>query len=196
MHILHEAGLSHFFRQLVGSRTVAKGKIMVAASTVLGAAGEHYVMCQLLRRGLIAALAPVGVPNCDIVVSEDFGDKLCAVQVKTRVDKGTDGGWHMGRKHETIMSPSLFYAFVDFGKTLNDHPVCFVVPSAVVATTISKSHAFWLATPGQKGQQRKDTEFRRFLPDYERTGIMIGAGPGWLEVYREQWDLLAATANL
>ena len=37
---------------------------MVAASTVLGAAGEHCVMCQLLRRGLIAALAPVGVPNC------------------------------------------------------------------------------------------------------------------------------------
>ncbi len=54
---------------------------MVAVSTVLGAAGEHYVMCQLLRRGLIAALTPVGVPNCDIVVTDDIGDRLCAVQM-------------------------------------------------------------------------------------------------------------------
>ena len=49
---------------------------MVSRSTVLGAAGEHYVMCQLLRRGLIAALAPVGVPNTDIIVTDDIGDLL------------------------------------------------------------------------------------------------------------------------
>lgn len=46
---------------------------MVAASTVLGAAGEHYVMSVLLRHGFIAALAPVGVPNTDIIVSDDIG---------------------------------------------------------------------------------------------------------------------------
>jgi hypothetical protein len=34
---------------------------MVAASTVLGAAGEHYVMSVLLRHGYIAALAPANV---------------------------------------------------------------------------------------------------------------------------------------
>ena len=93
---------------------------MVAASTVLGAAGEHYVMCQLLRRGLIAALAPAGVPNTDIVVTDDVGDRLCAVQVKTRQEKGTDGGWHMGAKHEKIISDALFYAIVDFGKNASE----------------------------------------------------------------------------
>jgi hypothetical protein len=40
-------------------------------STILGAAGEHYVMCQLLRRNMIAALAPTGVPNADIAVIKD-----------------------------------------------------------------------------------------------------------------------------
>lgn len=73
---------------------------MVAASTVLGAAGEHYVMSLLLRHGFIAALAPVGVPNTDIVVTDDIGDRLCAIQVKTRVDKDSDGGWHMSEKHD------------------------------------------------------------------------------------------------
>jgi hypothetical protein len=81
-------------------------------STILGAAGEHYVMCQLLRRNMIAALAPAGVPNSDIVVTDKLGDRLCAVQVKVRRDLGSDGGWHMGQKHETLISPNLFYCFV------------------------------------------------------------------------------------
>jgi hypothetical protein len=53
-----------------------------------GVAGEHYVTYRLLRRGLIAALAPTGVPNADIIVTDDIGDKVCAVQVKTRLSPG------------------------------------------------------------------------------------------------------------
>lgn len=165
---------------------------MISPSTVLGAAGEHYVMCQLLRRGLIAALAPVGVPNCDIVVTDDIGDRLCAIQVKARREKGQDGGWHMGKKHEDIISPTLFYAFVDFGLLLSDQPVCHVVPSAVVADALKRAHQSWLSTPGKKGQQRKDSDFRRFLPDYDKVGQQIGCGPGWLNKYREGWDLLVS----
>ena len=168
---------------------------MVAASTVLGAAGEHYVMCQLLRRGLIAALAPAGVPNTDIVVTDDVGDRLCAVQVKTRQEKGTDGGWHMGAKHEKIFSDALFYAFVDFGKNASEFPNCFIVPSSVVASVIRRGHEKWLEAPGKSGQQRKDSDFRRFLPDYEKMGIDIGCGTGWLEEYRENWDLIIGSTN-
>lgn len=163
---------------------------MTSASTLLGAAGEHYVMAQLLRRGLIAALAPVGVPNADIVVTNDVGDRLCAVQVKSRLAKGTDGGWHMRAKHESISSPFLFYVFVDFGASLGDRPTCYIIPSAVVADTIRSSHALWLSTPGQRGQQRKDGDFRRLLPDYDKVGLMLGRGAGWLDAYRERWELL------
>ncbi|WFS69595.1 hypothetical protein CFBP4996_26340 (plasmid) [Agrobacterium leguminum] len=165
---------------------------MASKSSIVGAAGEHYVMCQLLRREMIAALAPAGVPNCDIVVTDDIGDRLCAIQVKTRQDKGSDGGWHMSRKHENIQSPNLFYAFVDFGKNLTDHPTCYVVPSAVVADVIQRSHQAWLSSPGKMGQERKDTDFRRFLPDYEKTGVIIGCGVGWLDPYREGWSVLTA----
>lgn len=163
---------------------------MASNTTLLGAAGEHYIMCQLLRRGLIAALAPAGVPNCDIVVTDQIGDRLCAIQVKTRIEKGSDGGWHMGRKHETIQSPTLFYTFLDFGRTLTDPPACFVVPSVEVAAAVRDSHALWLSTPGQRGQQRADSDLRRFLPDYDIKGLQIGRGKGWLEPYREAWHLL------
>jgi hypothetical protein len=167
---------------------------MISKSTVLGAAGEHYVMCQLLRRGMIAALAPVGVPNADIVVTDDIGARLCAVQVKARQEKGTDGGWHMGAKHERLVSDTLFYCFVNFGKTLLDAPECYLVPSAVVADVLVRSHHTWLTTPGKAGQQRSDSDFRRFLPDYDKMGIRIGCGADWLHQYRENWGLLDGPA--
>jgi hypothetical protein len=46
-------------------------------------------MAELLRRGYIASLAPAGVPNADIVVTDVEGGRLCSIQVKTRRDIAT-----------------------------------------------------------------------------------------------------------
>lgn len=144
---------------------------MVSATSLTGAAGEHFVMSELLRRGMIAALAPAGVPNCDIVVTDDIGDRLCAVQVKTRLGKGADRGWHMSKKHEALASPSLFYCFVDFGTVTGETPFTYVVPAPVVARCLGENHQAWLAKPGAKGQPHKDNDMRRFLPDYSNLGL-------------------------
>src|SRR3974390_2174238 len=125
---------------------------MVESSTT-AAAGEYYVMCELLRRGLIAALAPRGVPNTDIVVTNKIGDQLCAVQVKTRLERPADGGWHMKAKHEEIASPQLYYAFVCFGV---EPPGCWIVPSRIVAKALKESHRKWLGMRGRNGQEHKD----------------------------------------
>jgi hypothetical protein len=162
----------------------------VSQSSLLGAAGEHYILCQLLRRGFIAALAPAGVPNADIIVSDDIGEKLCAVQVKTRRELGSDKGWHMKPKHEQLIADRLFYCFVDFGASLDFSPVTYVVPSKVVAEAIRDNHQLWLRTPGMKGQQRKDSPVRRMLPDYSRLVPGSKHGAGWLEQYKEAWKLI------
>lgn len=141
------------------------------------------------------SLAPAGVPNADIVVTDDIGDRLCAIQVKTRTEKGSDGGWHMGRKHEGISSDRLFYVFLDFGIDLTSNPSSFIVPSTVVAHVIKTSHQHWLSAPGKKGQQRKDSDFRRMLPDYDRIGLKFGYGAGWMEQYRENGKSLRTEAN-
>jgi len=166
---------------------------MVSATSLIGAAGEHFVMSELLRRGMIAALAPAGVPNCDIVVTDDIGDRLCAVQVKTRLGKGADRGWHMSKKHEGLKSPSLFYCFVDFGAVTGGRAFTYIVPALVVGECLAETHKAWLAKPGAKGQPHKDNDMRRFLPDYSHLG---GAdyGDGWLEPYREAWHLLQRAA--
>jgi hypothetical protein len=97
----------------------------ISNSITLGAAGEHYVMCQLLRRNKIAALAPTGVPDADIIVSDSVGSILAAVQVKARREKGSDGGWHMKAKHEAMKRDLLFSCFVDFGGSLTEAPRCW-----------------------------------------------------------------------
>jgi len=165
---------------------------MASQSTILGAAGEHYVMCELLRRGYIAALAPSGVPNADIVVMDIDAVRLWAIQVKARREIGSDGGWHMKKKHEMIEASHLLYCFVDFGTSLSEQPSTFIIPSSVVARVLRESHQRWLSNPGKKGQPHKDTIMRRLRPDYEN---IFGDTPndlrkGWLERYRDAWDLL------
>src|SRR3546814_1267719 len=94
---------------------------------------------------MIAALAPAGVPNCDIVVTDDIGERLCAVQVKTRRGNGADRGWHMGKKHEQLTSASLFYCFIDFAMGTDASPFSYVVPAPVVAVTLAECPQAWLA---------------------------------------------------
>ena len=163
---------------------------MASDSTLLGAAGEHYVMAELLRRGYIAALAPQGVPNVDVVVTDRDGSRLCSIQVKTRWN-GSNGGWMMNAKHERITGERLFYCFVDM-KQENEKPLVFIVPATVVSNALSVSHQKWLATPGRSGQTHKNTPVRQFLPNYSHIFLQEKHefGEGWLDRYREKWDIL------
>ncbi|MFO1104623.1 MAG: hypothetical protein U1E34_00880 [Amaricoccus sp.] len=163
-----------------------------STTSLLGAAGEHYVMAELLRRGFIASLAPQGVPNMDIVVADISGTQLCAVQVKARLDKGSDGGWHMRPKHEELVSDRLFYAFVDFGGSVENTPRTYIMPSLKVAEVLSRSHASWLSIPGHNGRVRQDSTVRRLLPSYDYA-FRPNPNPyplGWMDPFRGAWHLL------
>jgi hypothetical protein len=165
---------------------------MPSSTALLGAAGEYYVMSELLRRGFVAALAPQGVPELDIVVADAFGESLCGLQVKTRSGKGGDGGWHMRPIHGTIRRDRIFYCFVDFGSSEAERPAAYVVPSSVVADAIENSHVAWLSSPGKGGRQRQDSSVRRFLPDYDYA-FRPKENPypeGWLKPYLNAWDWL------
>ena len=68
-------------------------------TSLIGAAGEHYVMSQLLLRGGLAALTPRGAPDADILVASSDGSIQAEIQVKAR--SGRSGkGWPMSEKHE------------------------------------------------------------------------------------------------
>ena len=160
----------------------------IDGTSLTGAAGEHLVMSRLLSRGYIAALAPQGVPNFDVVVTSLDGSHLCAFQVKTRWDKGSDGGWHMRPKHEDLTNDRIFYCFVDLGKQPSAQSAVYVIPSRVVATVVRQSHATWLDQPGKNGQPHKDSSVRRLLPDHTRLmGERCPFALGGMDEYLENW---------
>jgi len=169
--------------------TAPKSTRDTLARTLVGPAGEHWVLYRLYREGTLAALAPPGVPEVDILVLDSPHAIVAGIQVKTRT-KGTDGGWHMGAKHEGIRDPRLYYAFVDLQP---DPPITYIVPSTKVAEVLSASHQSWLATPGVHGQAHKDSAFRRILPEYKYR--VPGAETGWLDRYKEWWDQLKPPAT-
>ena len=182
--------------------------IMTKVSSVItGAAGEHFVMAELLRRGLVAAKAPEGVPNFDIVITDIGGERLAAIQVKTRRDfKSGDKGWHMKAKHEKLSSDRIFYVFVDVGKDEASQVSFYVLPSSEVAYVCKRSHENWLETPSANGKERGDTEMRRLMPKYELPAYALkngyqpskqhqkflkNYGEGWMEKYRSAWNLIS-----
>lgn len=89
-----------------------KPKPSMLVRALVGPAGEHYVLFRLYRLGLMAALAPPGAPDVDVLVLTPDQEVAAQVQVKTRT-YGTDKGWHMKPKHERLVDDRLIYAFVD-----------------------------------------------------------------------------------
>lgn len=149
-------------------------------TSLTGAAGEHLVLSRLLSRGFLAAQAPRGTRKADILVNFIDGGEPFLIQVKAR-QRGGDGGWHMGEKHETQTEDDLFFCFVDFEP---ENPSVHVIPARVVAETIRLDHQIWLDTPGKNGQAHNPTNFRRLKPKPN------GKESGWMDEYLENWAQL------
>jgi hypothetical protein len=161
-------------------------------TTLTGAAGEHYVMYRLLKRGHLAALTPTGAKGVDILISDPDGGHLAAIQVKTSGDRVTIG-WRMDVKHESMSNERLFYCFIDPGE-MGSEPTCWIVPSAVVARHVYETHRAWLAGTPVRGSTRKDGPGRKMH--------LVCAHPpideypaGWMDQYKEAWHFLEQVAS-
>jgi hypothetical protein len=99
------------------------------------------------------------------------------VQVKT--SRSGRHGWVMSEKNERdpYRDERLFYALVDFEPEV---PVVYIVPSSVVADTLTADHGAFLARGG------RDNRVRRLRPSFPSAG--------WLDQYREAWSLLGVMA--
>lgn len=154
---------------------------------LIGAAGEHLVLSRLLSRGLLASQAPRGTRTADILVNPLDGGRPLLIQVKTRSGTGTDRKrWAMTAKNEEIVSPDIFYCFVDLEDV--DNPDVYVIPSKIVSQVIKVGHAKWLRQPGARGQKHNDSDMRS-LSNMPRIETRYSF-PGWMDKYLENWDLI------
>ncbi len=170
--------------------------------TYIGRVGEHYVLYKLIRerKDINAAMAAINTDTLDIYAADKAG-KPFGVQVKTKTNRTC---WQLGREHEHIEDPGLFYAFVDLGKhfgwekpkkgpsDIKEPPEVFIVPSEVVARAVRVSHQAWLNTPAKSGKPKKDTRIRVICQTYPPATFreVEGFPAGWMEQYRENWELL------
>lgn len=162
-------------------------------SSLVGASGEHFVLYRLLRMGYLAALAPQGAPNADIIATNVSGEKTAVIQVKTRAS--SKKGWHMKSKHEAMVSDKMFYCFVDLHEDETRLPTVFIIPSKIVAKALQETHSVWLNTLGRGGKAHQATEMRWLQPDYSRTlklsgDLLVRYGQKWIEPYKENWKVL------
>ncbi len=168
------------------------------SSTIVGAAGEYHVLSQLLRRGWVAALAPDGAPNMDILATDENNEKLCAIQVKTRRDIGRDKGWHMKPTHEDMVAEDLSTCSSTLAGSRLVRPSRTSCRLAWWPAAFGTRTVFWLDTPGRGGRPHKDSNVRRLLPDYSHIKPRTEEGrntigqyaTGWLNRYSENWGML------
>ena len=157
---------------------------------LIGPSGEHFVLSRLYQHGVLAALAPPGTPEVDILVLSPDADSIAAtVQVKTSTG-GARSGWQFKSKHETITASRLFYALVDFRAS---PPTTYVLPSRVVAKAVKLSHLIWLSEPRRDGNPHKDNPLRQVKAKYPFK--IEGFEEGWLDEWKERWDLIVAEAE-
>jgi hypothetical protein len=137
-------------------------------------AGEFAVLSQLALRGYDANMTLGRTKSVDILVSNPANGQMYQLEVKTnfknnpkkgisksKVWGNTLSGWIMHKKHETNISPTLFYCFVNISKDTNLFKF-YVVPSNLVAKYVKEQHALWLKVNRDEGKVVKDSDMRVF----------------------------------
>ena len=149
---------------------------------LLGEAGEHLVVSRLLGLGYVAGQLPRTYRSDDVYV-ECADQRIVHFQVKTT--QLETNNWPVHRVED---EPTRFFAFVNLFERLS--PVVYVVPSATVRHAL-ELHAklYFLDHP---------PEIKPGVPairDPFRSPRIATEGypKGWLEQYREAWNLLPPT---
>ena len=138
----------------------------------IGNSGEYFVAGELERRGFTVAVPMSNVKDFDILAINRTTYEQFAIQVKTTGYKQKK--WTLSQKNETLVGDNIVYVFVSLNEL--DVPEYHIVPSKIVAETITKEHKKWLDTPGKSGKKHNDTNIRNFFDKND--------------IYLDRWDLL------
>jgi hypothetical protein len=165
-------------------------------NTLIGAAGEHLVLSNILKRGIIANQTPKNTEGFDILTLNVDGTPSPPIQVKTTMNKN---GWIMEEKHE-IPIENLIFCFVYLENNHNSSEI-FVIDSKKVAYIIKNHHKIWLKLPGRNGQPHNPTKMRKLFrnpfgrmrnnfEDYlteEDLNFINEHSNGWIDQHKDTW---------
>ncbi len=158
------------------------GTLKGGRGTLVGNAGEHYVMAELLKRGVIAALAPRNSPAYDVLAT--LGLATARIRVKTK--SKDQRGWQWNAKKDGTIFPQLldqgdFTVLVHLAMNTADLAF-FVVPTRLLNEVLVEDFRTWIETPGVHGQPHDPDNTYRFLVYTQHAAF--------LDPFKGKWDEL------
>jgi len=99
-----------------------------------GQTGVYTVAAELSAQKYIVNVTSRNAPGVDIIASTLDLKKTFTIQVKANVSDGTQSFWLMNKDSQKLISPNLFYVFVNFRK--DEKPDFYVVESSIVAQNV------------------------------------------------------------
>ena len=142
----------------------------------IGNAGEFAVLSQLAHRGYIAAKTDDGQTLIDVIATDPETLGSINIQVKTTKEEGANY-WMMSAKNEQVFE-NLWYVLVTLGEP-DRRPAFYIFHSTEVGPWLKTDHANWLSKPKRNGEERKDSNMRKFRPSADQ-----------LTKARENWEAL------
>jgi len=159
-----------------------KGKIKAGEGTLIGNAGEYYVMAELLKRGIVAALAPRNAPSFDILATRS--NRTIKIRVKTKSQEYSIWQWAVkkdGNIFRNLSEDGDFTVLVDLA--MKDKNLKFyIVPTYQINTWLKKDFTEWVITPGKNNRPHDSTNKKRSLSQ-EKYALELSK-------YFNQWEKL------
>jgi hypothetical protein len=152
---------------------------------LIGNAGEHLVIGELLRRGAVATLAPRNFAAFDVLVTVD---RFTAhVRVKTKTAWADSWVWNVkktGEIFDRLKRQGDFTILVDLPES--PEPARFyVVPTPQLDQQLRDDFTWWVNQPPKNKQGRPH--------DPRNKMRRIGHKPeqwDWLKAFRDKWELI------
>ncbi len=140
-----------------------KGQIKAGKGALIGNAGEYYVVAELLKRGVIAALAPRNAPSFDILATRK--NQTVKIRVKTKSQEYPI--WQYSVKKDGSIFRDLskdedFTVLVDLAMETKDLKF-YIVPTWQINEWLNKDFEEWVSTPGKNNQPRNPENIKRNL---------------------------------
>ncbi len=159
-----------------------KGRIKAGEGALIGNAGEYYVVAELLKRGIIAALAPRNAPSFDILATRD--NRTVKIKVKTKSQEYPIWQYSVkknGSIFRDLSDDGDFNILVDLAmETINLK--FYVVPTCRIDVWLKKDFKEWVRTPGKNNRPHDPTNKKRNLSQEKHARE--------LSKYLNQWEKL------
>ena len=157
--------------------------------TLVGNAGEYFVMAELLRRECVAALAPRNAPAFDILAAR--GEHTVRIRVKTRsAAKADKWQWHAKADKTTFRElgepDNDFTVLVTLPEDARERPAHYVVPTACVDERL-----WWRQAEFEKRGGSTENKHRCLVFRHDADCLKNDAD--WLAEYEDAWGRLWET---